>query len=401
MVTNSVDVKNLILDLAGEKRPKIISAMGPIKGDITQVSRRSIHQRLPLGDNGLLIWQLSSLLNDQGQVDPGAMSHKDELAELRNLRRQLPQSAVRIDDGILIAYSHASNRVGWLMEAYKDNYWWRRFGRYSRELSDMVRQRTVVARMLRYTGRFPRYVRIEEIFSTAARPKAVLYPYTLAMSDEDVEKAGRFIRDGGIVITVGPVGSFDDHGRGRSLTLPEALVPEKMRPVVSRIVSNAMKNNVDRKKEYGAVDIGKDDGELLKVYSDCLLSVRIGKGRLLCISNVEDAPVQPPPDYACAPPYARFIEYIDKALLEAGYEASLRIANAEDGLPAAEAYLWKDETGARWLTIGARMTDVEKMPPLIRGQVSAKGALVPRLSGLGVNDKGEVTVGVPGTYRSR
>ena len=125
--------------------------------------------------------------------------------------------------------------------------------------------------------------------------------------------------------------------------------------------------------------------------------MKVGKGHLVVISNIEDATIEKQP-IACAGPYIRFMEVLRKTLEGSGLSTALAIQKGTDGLPLASAYLWQDDNGERWITIGARMTDASVMPPLINGQVLVSGSFAKQIVGSKNDKSGNVIIEVPGTY---
>ena len=177
--------------------------------DARAAGRRLWHLSL-LGDTGCIVWWSEDCM-DFSQPDwpltPRAKALAPALKELQGPLATRFRAARRETDPIYLHYSQPSIQVAWLLESTVDgSTWHRRFSSYEAEHNRHARVRVAWLTALQDLGYAPQFsADLEKL----PREATVILPHSYALTDAERRALGRFRA----VLSSGPVGAFDGHGR--------------------------------------------------------------------------------------------------------------------------------------------------------------------------------------------
>lgn len=156
------------------------------------------------GLSGVIVWSAGEFF---GGTDPESLAGYGQL-----LARELPRltgdrgrvlAGARVHDGVIwILESQASVRLHWMLDAAGDgNTWIRRFTSYESTHSTSRSARLSWIRLLQDLGYAFRFVTEKELLAAGGRrPRAVILPSCLALSDPAVASLARLVEAGALLV---------------------------------------------------------------------------------------------------------------------------------------------------------------------------------------------------------
>lgn len=184
--------------------------------DARAAQRRLWHLRL-LGDTGCIIWWSEDCI-DFGKPDwpltPRGKALAPVLKELQGPLAQRFARATRELDPIYIHYSQPSIQIAWLLESTVDgSTWHRRFSSYEAEHNRHAQIRAAWLAALQDLGYTPQF---SAALATLPTTSTVILPHSYALTSTERQALRSMPR----VLSSGPVGAFDGHGKLTSTPLP-------------------------------------------------------------------------------------------------------------------------------------------------------------------------------------
>ena len=175
-----------------------------------RAAQRRLWHLLLLGDTGCIIWWSEDCLDfskDDWPLTPRAKSLAPVLKELQSPLATRFRRATRQSDPIYIHYSQPSIQVAWLLESTVDgSTWHRRFSSYEAQHNQHAKIRAAWLATLHDLGYTPQFT---SDLATLPAHATVILPHSYALTDIERRALPRFRT----VLSSGPVGAFDGHGR--------------------------------------------------------------------------------------------------------------------------------------------------------------------------------------------
>lgn len=184
-----------------------------------------------IGLNGLVIWDDPPMLDKEGKPTDRARSLASTLTALtEGVGAQLMASTPRVDP-VAILYSPASQRLQWLLDRRGGGgSWAARTAEVEGGNDDAMRRTTNKAiDQLQHLGVQPQMLTpamLEEGALDRLGIRLLILPRAIAMSSGEAQAVRRFLIAGGKIVSDGPAGIFDAHGRAlRGGQLPSFPAP--------------------------------------------------------------------------------------------------------------------------------------------------------------------------------
>ena len=191
--------------------------------DARAAQRRLWHLSL-LGDTGCIIWWSEDCLDfskDDWPLTKRAQALAPILKELQGPLATRFRRATRTADPIYLHYSQPSIQVAWLLESTVDgSTWHRRFSSYEATHNQHTKVRAAWLAALHELGYTPQFT--ADLASLPASATVIL-PHSYALTDSERRALPRFKT----VLSSGPVGVFDGHGKLFEGTFPQTRVLEQ------------------------------------------------------------------------------------------------------------------------------------------------------------------------------
>src|SRR6185437_4790795 len=183
------------------------------------------------GSDGLILWDDKGQFIDQADaIGPRGRAAAPYFHEIRQGLGALLINSRRRNDGVAILYSPASMRVQWLLDWRSTGRQWAAASNAQIRRSDRVTPAmTSFVDTLEHMGLQPSFVSptlVERGVLRHGNYRVLVLPYTLAMSSIEAGEIRSFARQGGVVISEGQPGIFDEHGR----KLPHSLLSDLFAP---------------------------------------------------------------------------------------------------------------------------------------------------------------------------
>ncbi len=205
--------------------------------DTPHALRRLWHLLLE-GDRGCIIWWSEDCVDWQSQdyaLTAKAKALAPVLREMASPLARLFLTAEKESDPIAVHYSQPSIQVDWLLESTVDgSTWLRRFSSFEADHNRMARVRHAWVKAVQDLGYSPVFVSSEQIERGELDSRgfrALVLPESLALSDREGERIRAFFFGRGgqpgerVIFCDGTPGLFDEHGRLRSRSRLEDLIP--------------------------------------------------------------------------------------------------------------------------------------------------------------------------------
>jgi len=170
------------------------------------------------GNRGLILWDdKSEYLDREGNVEERGRETQPYYNEIRNGLGALLINSRRITSPIAIHYSQPSLRVEWLLENRpRGEAWAMRSPKAERTDNEFLRLRESWCRVIEDAGlqyNFVSYDQVEHNELMRGGYRVLILPRSSALSAAEVSAIREFAAQGGLVITDGEPGRFDEHGR--------------------------------------------------------------------------------------------------------------------------------------------------------------------------------------------
>ncbi len=165
------------------------------------------------GMNGVVVWSAAEVFAASGKAS--AFGHAFDRA-LRGVSRakQLFAGAKVEPSSIWIVESQASVRAHWMLDSRKDGpTWTKRLSSYEAQNSTSLAARKSWVRLLQDLGYQPRFVSAKrlQIDLAGSRPKLLILPAQLAMSDVEAGAVYDYVQRGGTVVADHGTGIYDEN----------------------------------------------------------------------------------------------------------------------------------------------------------------------------------------------
>jgi hypothetical protein len=197
----------------------------------TRVARRRLWHLLLEGDRGCIVWWSEDCIDWKSAdyaLTAKARALAPVFAELKSPLARLFLRADPVRDPVYIHYSQPSIQVDWLIESTVDGATWhRRFSSFEADHNRLARVRNAWLKAVQDLGFSPQFLSSEQVERwrpEPLEPAVLILPRSLALSDREVEAirgraagpvATSSSRRGARVVSDGPAGCFDAHGRLR------------------------------------------------------------------------------------------------------------------------------------------------------------------------------------------
>ena len=180
--------------------------------------KHRIWYELMHGARGQIIWDDKfEFVNKDGTFGPRGEETKPYYTELRSGLAALLINSERQSDPIAIHYSQASFRTDWMLRNQpKGDAWVNRNASTERLDSDFMRLRESYCRLIEDVGlqyRFVSYMQLEEGELGRGGYRVLILPDSNSLSERESQAIRDFAARGGVVITTGEPGTFDEHSR--------------------------------------------------------------------------------------------------------------------------------------------------------------------------------------------
>ncbi|MDO8544027.1 MAG: beta-galactosidase [Opitutaceae bacterium] len=197
----------------------------------TRPARRRLWHLLLEGDRGCVVWWSEDSIDwasDDYALTAKGRALAPVLHELQSPLAALFLRARRETDPIYLVYSQPSIQVDWLLESTSDGpSWYRRFSSHEARHNRLAQDRAAWMKLLQDAGYTPQFVAAEKlpelVAAAAGHDLVVVLSDALALADGETQAVAALARNGyrgHAVLTDGPTGVFDEHGRLRGAPGP-------------------------------------------------------------------------------------------------------------------------------------------------------------------------------------
>lgn len=170
------------------------------------------------GQSGTVLWSDERLLDAEGKPGRGGELLRSSLQRLR-LPLDACAGAVPELDAVWICESHASVRAWWMLDSAGDGMTWvRRFSSHEATHSTSLAARRGWLKLLQDVGIAPRFVGESDLplRLLQERPRLLVLPASIAMSDRLCAAIANYVRQGGHVVADHTPAIFDERLRRRA-----------------------------------------------------------------------------------------------------------------------------------------------------------------------------------------
>jgi hypothetical protein len=174
---------------------------------------------------GVVLWNDAAVAAPDGSTTPfgGAVQ-----AAMQSLGRELDAcaGATLQPSNVWLVESQASVRAWWMLDSADDGMTWvRRLPSYEAEHSTSQNARLGWLRLLQDLGLQPRFVAADALPERLLRmrPRCLVLPATLALSDRAAQAIETYVRQGGVVLADHATGIYDESLRRRDLGVLDPL----------------------------------------------------------------------------------------------------------------------------------------------------------------------------------
>ena len=170
------------------------------------------------GVRGMVVWDSNDqLVSGDGTLGPAGRAVAPFLRALKQSPATIIMASKKINSPIAVLYSPESYRLQWLLDNRSLGRSWTNLSSENQNADNAVRAaRRRVLTLLASFGFAPHFVDEEQIAAGSLKQDAdriVILPQTLSLSSKAADALRRFVSRGGILITQGEAGIFDEHGR--------------------------------------------------------------------------------------------------------------------------------------------------------------------------------------------
>ncbi len=170
------------------------------------------------GARGNIIWDENfEMAPEGGKPGPRGLETAPYYREIRSGLGALLIQSTRLSDAVAIHYSQPSMRVEWMLaQRPKGVLWANRNSATERMDSEFLRLRESYCKLVEDLGlqyRFVSYAQVEDGELARRGYRVLILPRSTALSEAEAREMRRFVEQGGVIITDGEPGVFDEHGR--------------------------------------------------------------------------------------------------------------------------------------------------------------------------------------------
>jgi hypothetical protein len=183
----------------------------------TQHVRAALSRAASLGQAGLVVWNDGTVADGSGQPTPFGAALAAELPRWRPVLDAC--AGARIEPSpVWILESQTSVTLWWMLDSAQDGMTWvRRLSSYERTHSTSQAARLSWLRLLQDLGLQPQFVGEHDLAERLLleRPRCLILPATLALSERNAQAIGAYTRAGGTVLADHSTGLYDEVGQRR------------------------------------------------------------------------------------------------------------------------------------------------------------------------------------------
>ena len=169
------------------------------------------------GMAGVVVWNDRTIADDEGNATPfGAAVHATFAAHAAEF--DALAGAEPVPSPIWVVESQASVRAWWMIDSAKDGMTWvRRLASYEATHSTSQAARLGWIRLLQDLGQQPQFVTAKSLADRLLneRPRCVVLPATLALSDQNVRALNVYVRSGGTLLADHSTAIYDQRLKRR------------------------------------------------------------------------------------------------------------------------------------------------------------------------------------------
>lgn len=196
-----------------------------LRANSVQHVRHALADAAAHGYAGLVVWNDETVVDAKGEPTPFGAALR---AELERQRAELDACAgARIEtDEIWLLESQASVAIWWMLDSAKDGMTWpRRLASYEQQHSTSQAARRAWIHVLRDLGHQPKFLAEDELPTRLLqqRPRCLVLPATIALSDRAAQAILAYVRSGGTVLADHSTALYDEVGLRRPAGALDAL----------------------------------------------------------------------------------------------------------------------------------------------------------------------------------
>jgi len=164
------------------------------------------------GLTGVVVWNDATVADPAGKPTAFGKAVADAVAALQPALDACAGARVE-PSPVWVVESQASVRAWWMLDSAADGLTWvRRLSSYERDHSTSQAARLGWTRLLQDLGHQPRFVPDSElpVRLLQQKPRCLVLPATIALSDRAAQAIGAFVRAGGVVVADHGAGLYDE-----------------------------------------------------------------------------------------------------------------------------------------------------------------------------------------------
>lgn len=174
--------------------------------------RASLAAMVGDGLTGVVVWNDANVADPAGKASPFGAAIDDAVTRLQPALDAC--AGAQVETGSLwVVESPASVRAWWMLDSAADGLTWiRRLSSYERDHSTSQAARLGWTRLLQDLGQEPRFVAETElpVLLLQQKPKCLVLPATIALSDRAAQAMVAFVRAGGTVVADHSAALYDE-----------------------------------------------------------------------------------------------------------------------------------------------------------------------------------------------
>ncbi len=325
------------------------------------------------GVTGVVVWNDRTVQGEDGALTPFGEAVKTAWGRLGGVLDQL--AGARLEQGdVWVVESHESVRAWWMLDSAGDGMTWvRRLASYEAEHSTSQAARRGWIRLLQDLGQQPAFVAAPALPERLLleRPRCVVLPAMLSVSDRLAQALTLYVQRGGAVIADHSTGLYDEHLLRREAGVLDGMFGVEARSLAWDDLLVREGRSTSRAVGLPAAERGlRGDVALHEKAADTFLEQAVERGRAYYLN----APVCLYPDWRLDPtrvgPARELRRRVRAALQRAGVMPPCEVSG--ESLPTiVERVPLVLRDGRR--VLGVRLSAIER-PQLLR-QVGARGPL--------------------------
>lgn len=219
-IGGSVELSRSLLPSAAHRYATLIppAADSPAgKVDIADYVRARLSAMACQGMAGVVVWNDQTVVDKDASDTPFGAAVRSAFAAHGGELDALAGAVVE-PSSIWVVESHASVRAWWMIDSAQDGMTWvRRLASYEESHSTSQAARIGWIRLLQDLGMQPQFVAADGLAERllSERPRCVVLPATLALSDRNVRALNVYVRNGGSLLADHSTAIYDEHLKRR------------------------------------------------------------------------------------------------------------------------------------------------------------------------------------------